>query len=155
MSNRPWSPELTERLAALWADGLSASQIAAELGNVTRNAVIGKVDRLGLPGRPKPASFANARPRRRKPSNLMSKNDIKMLEKPAAFKARPRAVPPTEPKPRNKTLMQLRPRECKWPYGTGPYVFCANRAEPGRRPYCAYHEDAAHRPPGAESEAAE
>ena len=37
-------------LKKLWADGLSASQIAAELGGITRNAVIGKVHRLGLVG---------------------------------------------------------------------------------------------------------
>ena len=43
-----WTDERVELLKKLWADGLSASQIAAELGGVTRNAVIGKVHRLGL-----------------------------------------------------------------------------------------------------------
>ena len=43
-------------LKKLWADGLSASQIAAELGGITRNAVIGKVHRLGLSGRAKSPS---------------------------------------------------------------------------------------------------
>ena len=43
-------------LAKLWAEGLSASQIAKELGEVTRNAVIGKVHRLGLSGRAKPSN---------------------------------------------------------------------------------------------------
>ena len=51
-----WTDERVERLSKLWADGLSASQIAAELGNVTRNAVIGKVHRLGLSGRVKQSS---------------------------------------------------------------------------------------------------
>ena len=46
-----WTDERVELLKKLWTDGLSASQIAAELGNVTRNAVIGKVHRLGLSGR--------------------------------------------------------------------------------------------------------
>src|SRR5207237_2978753 len=50
----------------IWEAGLSASQIAAELGNVTRNAVIGKVHRLGLSGRAK--SPATAAPRQRKRS---------------------------------------------------------------------------------------
>src|SRR3974377_728573 len=60
-----WTDERVETLKKLWADGLSASQIAAELGGVTRNAVIGKVHRLGLSGRAKsPASTA---PRQRKP----------------------------------------------------------------------------------------
>src|ERR1700692_4346761 len=48
-----WTDERVERLKKLWSDGLSASQIAGELGGVTRNAVIGKVHRLGLSGRAK------------------------------------------------------------------------------------------------------
>ena len=53
-----WTDERVELLKKLWIDGLSASQIAAELGNVTRNAVIGKVHRLGLSGRAKDAKPA-------------------------------------------------------------------------------------------------
>ena len=48
-----WSDDRVEQLKKLWEAGLSASQIAAELGNVTRNAVIGKVHRLGLPAAPR------------------------------------------------------------------------------------------------------
>ena len=60
-----WTEERVELLKKLWADGLSASQIAAQLGGVTRNAVIGKVHRLGLSGRAKsPSSMV---PRARKP----------------------------------------------------------------------------------------
>ena len=50
-----WTDERVELLKKLWSDGLSASQIAAELGGITRNAVIGKVHRLGLSGRAKSA----------------------------------------------------------------------------------------------------
>ena len=46
-----WTDTRVERLKAFWADGLSASEIADRLGEVTRNAVIGKVHRLGLAGR--------------------------------------------------------------------------------------------------------
>ena len=46
-----WTDERVELLKKLWSDGLSASQIATELGGITRNAVIGKVHRLGLSGR--------------------------------------------------------------------------------------------------------
>ncbi|MGB6229459.1 MAG: GcrA family cell cycle regulator, partial [Litorimonas sp.] len=45
-----WTEDRVETLSKLWADGLSASQIAKQLGGVTRNAVIGKVHRLGLSG---------------------------------------------------------------------------------------------------------
>jgi GcrA cell cycle regulator len=54
-----WTEERVELLKKLWLEGLSASQIAGVLGEgVTRNAVIGKVHRLKLSGRAKPASSA-------------------------------------------------------------------------------------------------
>jgi GcrA cell cycle regulator len=59
-----WTDERVEMLKKLWTDGLSASQIAAELGGITRNAVIGKVHRLGLSGRAKSPSSAAPRPRK-------------------------------------------------------------------------------------------
>lgn len=51
-----WTDERVEMLSLLWKAGASASQIATKLGGVTRNAVIGKVHRLGLSGRPEAAS---------------------------------------------------------------------------------------------------
>lgn len=60
-----WSDERVELLKRLWAAGGSASQVAAELGGgISRNAVIGKVHRLGLAGRVKPASPAGPRRKR-------------------------------------------------------------------------------------------
>src|SRR5207247_7634706 len=59
-----WTDERVEALKKLWTDGLSASQIAAELGGITRNAVIGKVHRLGLSGRAKSPSSTAPRPRK-------------------------------------------------------------------------------------------
>lgn len=59
-----WNDERVEQLRKLWMEGHSASQIAAELANgITRNAVIGKVHRLGLSGRAKAPAPAPARPR--------------------------------------------------------------------------------------------
>ena len=46
-----WTDDRVETLKRMWGEGLSASQIAKELGGVTRNAVIGKVHRLGLSNR--------------------------------------------------------------------------------------------------------
>ena len=53
-----WTEERVELLKKLWAEGLSASQIAAQLGGVSRNAVIGKVHRLKLSGRARSTSSA-------------------------------------------------------------------------------------------------
>ena len=60
-----WTDERVEKLKTMWGEGQSASQIAKELGGVTRNAVIGKVHRLGLSNRAstKPtAPAADAKP---------------------------------------------------------------------------------------------
>ena len=66
-----WTDERVELLKKLWADGLSASQIAAELGGITRNAVIGKVHRLGLSGRAKSPSSTSPRPRKARSSGML------------------------------------------------------------------------------------
>ena len=84
-----WTEERVETLKKLWSEGLSASQIATTLGGVSRNAVIGKVHRLKLPGRVKPAtssakstssvSEAPEAPYKRSPqgeSTLQSENPI-------------------------------------------------------------------------------
>src|SRR5260221_13188224 len=55
MTQANWSEDRVEQLKTLWTEGLSASQIARALGGVTRNAVIGKVHRLGLAGRASPS----------------------------------------------------------------------------------------------------
>ena len=67
----PWTDDRVELLKKLWAEGLSASQIAAKLaGGVTRNAVIGKVHRMGLSGRVTRARVSTPRTRKtREPSH--------------------------------------------------------------------------------------
>ncbi|WP_328590535.1 GcrA family cell cycle regulator, partial [Frigidibacter oleivorans] len=57
-----WTDERVETLKKMWADGQSASQIAKELGGVTRNAVIGKVHRLGLSNRVGGPAGSEAKP---------------------------------------------------------------------------------------------
>ena len=60
-----WTDDRVELLKKLWGEGLSASQIAGRLGGVTRNAVIGKVHRLGLSGRATTTRMKSSRPRAR------------------------------------------------------------------------------------------
>ena len=57
-----WTDERVGVLKKMWGEGQSASQIAKVLGGVTRNAVIGKVHRLGLSGRPSPIKKVLAKP---------------------------------------------------------------------------------------------
>ena len=63
--NMSWTDERVAMLRELWAKGLSASQIAVQLGGVTRNAVIGKAHRLGLESRPSPIRGNGTGSRRR------------------------------------------------------------------------------------------
>ncbi|MBM3560110.1 MAG: GcrA cell cycle regulator, partial [Alphaproteobacteria bacterium] len=60
-----WNDERVDVLRDLWSQGLSASQIAARLSGVSRNAVIGKAHRLGLEGRPSPIRGTGTGGRRR------------------------------------------------------------------------------------------
>ena len=97
-----WTDDRVEQLKKLWESGLSASQIAAELGNITRNAVIGKVHRLGLSGRAKSPSSAAPRQRKVRPAQHMmrisrpvSRGNTALahafeveVEEPAAYPAR-------------------------------------------------------------------
>lgn len=59
-----WTDERIDQLKAMWEKGMTASQIADELGGVSRNAVIGKAHRLGLQSRPSPVK-ANETPRKK------------------------------------------------------------------------------------------
>ena len=64
-----WTDERIERLKEMWTRGMTASQIADDLGAVSRNAVIGKAHRLGLQPRPSPVRPNDAKPSDAKPSD--------------------------------------------------------------------------------------
>jgi GcrA cell cycle regulator len=63
-----WTDERIDRLKAMWAEGSTASQIAEDLGGVSRNAVIGKAHRLGLESRPSPVRAAEEKEKKPKPA---------------------------------------------------------------------------------------
>ena len=91
-----WTDERVETLKRMWGEGQSASAIAKELGGVTRNAVIGKVHRLGLSNRAggsAPESRTEARTESR--AEPAARPDAPAA-KPAAAKPEPRPVPRTE-----------------------------------------------------------
>lgn len=106
-----WTPERVETLTRLWAEGLSARQIAVKLGGVTRNAVIGKAHRL----------------------NLQRGGPIPELQ------AEPAPVVHEEPPP--VLSPEVKPWMCRWPQeepGRHGYFICGKTAQPGRH-YCAEH----------------
>ncbi|MEM9550386.1 MAG: GcrA family cell cycle regulator [Pseudomonadota bacterium] len=93
-----WTDERVELLKKMWGEGQSASQIAKELGGVTRNAVIGKVHRLGLSNRtagaPAAKPEAKAKPAAPKPE--------------AKLKAVPRPEPTPAPEPQPQPAAEVR-----------------------------------------------
>ncbi len=117
-----WSEERVAKLKALWGEGRTASQIAVLLGDVTRNAVIGKAHRLGLKGRPSP----------------IRKDKVTT---PAPKPAR-RAVAHTPSRP-----SRVSGRQCHWPIGhprEPGFHFCGAAAIDDK-PYCEEHCNLAYR----------
>jgi len=154
-----WTDERVELLKKLWIDGLSASQIAAELGGVTRNAVIGKVHRLGLSGRAKTPSTA-ARPKRQPRSGSFSNrsgrnghrlHSLQQAVAPARAQNGAAAFAPEAieaPAPLKLKLTELSEQTCKWPIGdpaTDDFHFCGHEAKEAS-PYCPYHSRIAYQP---------
>ncbi len=122
-----WTEERIETLKNLWGKGFSARQIAEELGGVTRNAVIGKANRLGLS---KPTKSAITR----------KQNRVQQVQAP-------RIVIP-EPQGEGATILTLKSTSCRWPIGhpgEENFRFCGARCAAGA-PYCEAHARMAYQP---------
>lgn len=130
-----WTDERVEQLKQLWGEGLSASQIAGAMGGVTRNAVIGKVHRLGLAGRATPAApqpKAVVQPEAADPDTRMVSISLDSLSL-------------SDDRP---TVSTIGNNQCKWPIGdpaSDEFHFCGQSASAGK-PYCAYHGQLAFQP---------
>src|SRR5690348_17003333 len=86
-----WTDERIERLKSMWAKGATASQIADELGGVSRNAVIGKAHRLGLEQRPSPVKPGEEKEVAKKPAPAAPPKPVTPKAEAPAPKAAPAA----------------------------------------------------------------
>lgn len=142
MSQSNWTDDRVEALTLLWASGASASQIARSLGGVTRNAVIGKVHRLGLSGRATPSApgARRAKPKgERRLRRPVSPAPAARLVTTPAVKAAPEIG--------SATILSVRYGQCRWPIGdplADGFCLCGWRVERGA--YCARHGALAYRP---------
>lgn len=144
--DKTWSLDRIDLLKKLWADGYSASMIAAEIPGATRGAVIGKIHRLGLSGRARKSGIRSApRPRSArdvKPQGWRAQQatrDRAETGEPAPYL--PPEVPSDIPIEQRRTLLQLTESTCRWPYGdpaTVDFFFCGAVPVAGQ-PYCAGH----------------
>jgi GcrA cell cycle regulator len=171
-----WTDERVEKLKKLWSEGLSASQIAAQLGGVSRNAVIGKVHRLNLPGRAKAGGSQPSRAPKRAP--VTAQTAVRPASTQASFQ--PRTLTRTVARPAGATmlkeeveidalevmettshhsnvvvpifkrvpLIRLTERTCKWPIGDPlKEDFCfCGNDSPDTSPYCNFHQKLAYQP---------
>ncbi len=128
-----WTVERLDLLRLRWAANRSQQEIADELG-VTRNAVAGKIDRLGLKrdGRPKTARAPRIRP----PSPVRTTP----MRRPPTIAAS--VLPPEEPfDGAGISLVDLTNTTCRWPHGDEVILFCGAEGADcnGGRPYCPKH----------------
>jgi GcrA cell cycle regulator len=160
-----WTDERIEQLKQHWTEGKSASQIASLLGNgISRNAVIGKVRRLGLTGRAKSPTSGGSRPRRpptspaahRPPAPRPISTAPRMTRGATALAIVPEALAEADPEVLESvvvpmslrvTIIELREAMCRWPLGdptSSEFRYCGSPTASG--PYCAYHGGLAYQP---------
>ncbi len=157
-----WNDERVDLLKKLWSEGLSASQIAGRLGGVTRNAVIGKVHRLGLSGRATTSRIKSLRPRSRVPAapkrqparGRFATNGnpaVRALYEPSSEPFHPAEDELVIPVAERKSIQTLSENCCRWPIGdpqSPEFHFCGKNKVPGL-PYCEHHARRAFQPPQA------
>ncbi len=136
-----WTDDRITELRQLWANGYTCSQAAAALGGITRNAVIGKVRRLGLEGR----ASGNASLRKFHPRTPKAPSDRAPRKRyPSAPQPRPNLAPEeielrvAAVIPLHVTLMDLERHQCRYPYGDQAFTFCGH-PQFGESSYCSAH----------------
>jgi len=144
-----WTPERESKLKILWKKGHTASQIAALIGGTTRNAVIGKANRLNLEARTVSKKHSTT-------PKAKLENDVKIKQEKLSRKARFKSLlldknfEPENP----KKLTELTDNTCRWPTGH-PYeedfYFCG-RKPLEKFPYCKLHVLYAFQPKNAKEE---
>jgi GcrA cell cycle regulator len=149
MTMETWTPERVEQLRSFVVTGLTCSQIAAQIG-VTRNAVIGKIHRLGLsPGRPAGGATRTCPPRARQPRAAGQRKLLRLMWSDGAPAADAEATSATVESAQPCSLLDLERGKCRWPVGEpagADLIFCGNAAADGFS-YCAGHARMAYRVP--------
>jgi GcrA cell cycle regulator len=125
-------PTAIDELKRLHAEGYSSTIIAEKMGGLTRNAIIGKLHRLGLGGKPSTKKEATTpRPR----------NHKAQLKKLVQESLANQPLDKDTPIEQRRTLMMLRDNDCRWPVGdpgTPGFFFCGAPAI-AHSSYCAHH----------------
>jgi GcrA cell cycle regulator len=129
----------------MWSSGLSAAEIAASMG-FTRNAVLGKVHRLGIGGRECDSNRTYVKKTPAEIEATKRKKEQRRRERRRAHRAaivkstiNLEALRCVEVEPLHKSLADLGRKDCRYPYGdNAPYTFCGNPQRKGHS-YCGPH----------------
>src|SRR3954469_6834699 len=137
-----WNEERTATLRKLWLEGMSASQVARQLGGVSRSAVIGKVHRLGITVRDIPSrQRATVRTAVRAQPRARVIRDSAPVQRPALRLIEIAEMAPTA------SILGLEIHSCRWPIGdveAHDFGFCG-REKTARASYCDDHARGAFR----------
>lgn len=129
-----WSPEIDAELTRLRKEGFAYSVIAQRL-DVTRNAAIGRAQRLGLVAPPRSAT--DFRPKRGRGLNITQKvNRARDRSKVSAVKPAPIPELPLTAYFRGVTLLDLEPSQCRYPQGDGANILFCGQTTDGESSWC-------------------
>lgn len=142
----PWTPHLERRVVEMWGMNASYTEIGDALG-MTRSAIAGKLKRLRANGLVKGRQHNSVRNTQ---NAIRRKADL-----PPKFRQEFQTITIASPVPTDiseapegsKNLVDLKPFECRYPFGNGPYRFCAKPTLIGSS-WCAYHHLLCCRKPG-------
>ena len=144
-----WNEERTATLRKLWLEGMSASQVARQLGGVSRSAVIGKVHRLGITVREiSPRQRSAVRTASRPQPRARIARDTAPTPRPALRLVEVAEMAPTS------SILGLSTHSCRWPIGnpdSHDFGFCG-REKTARGSYCDDHARGAFRKLASSSE---
>ena len=148
-----WTDKHIDTLRKLWAEGLSASQIAGRIGGLSRNAVIGKIHRLGLSGRATTTRIKNHKPKLRHKSAARPRPVQALRDIFADMPVDPVIDEPDVPIPvdQRRTVLTLEEHHCRWPVGDpreAEFHFCGGQKVKGLA-YCERHARRAFQPPAS------
>ena len=162
--NTFWTNERMEQLLSLKLDCKTATQIAAVMHAPSRNAVCGKLARMGLVEKPKLAPVAALTPRKHRrrvppcppqpfqlPSPFRPPSKVTIERRKAAARLAERLVCEATIKPPNGgvTIIELTDRTCRYPFGevmSEHFRYCGAHKKTDAGPYCPTHALAAHEP---------
>lgn len=154
MTRSEWTDERVAELVRLWTEGYSASQIARKLGGCTRNAVIGRVNRMKLTARRAP-SIPGMVTERKTPKRATLAKINRALAQPNKLRVIANQQTFVEPEPRapraevsTRAFVPLEVCDpvpfgslgCKWPVaGDGADLMCCGAKRRDESPYCHHH----------------